>query len=143
MSAFSEYLERLKNEQDLSIVQIGNMANVDSSTLFRWMSGQSLPDSWERVERVLDCMQCTVSDKANIKMLFEKTSIGEKKWRSIKEIFKLIINHSRKNIFIHWVFKKHVFKIFTLCPSLCVMKHNYNQSKPYQNQFHYDFYTCY
>lgn len=90
MSAFSEYLERLKNEQDLSIVQIGNMANVDSSTLFRWMSGQSLPDSWERVERVLDCMQCTVSDKANIKMLFEKTSIGEKKWKSIKEIFKLI-----------------------------------------------------
>lgn len=90
MSAFSEYLERLKNEQDLSIVQIGDMADIDSSTLFRWMSGQSFPDSWERVERVLDCMQCTISDKSNTKLLFEKTSLGEKKWKSIKEIFKLI-----------------------------------------------------
>ena len=47
MSMFAEYLERLKNEQDLSISQIGEMANVDASTLFRWMSGQSLPDNWD------------------------------------------------------------------------------------------------
>ena len=90
MSMFAEYLERLKNEQDLSITQIGEMANVDASTLFRWMSGQSLPESWERVERVLDCMQCTVSDKSNIKMLFEKGYLGEKMWHSIVEILKFI-----------------------------------------------------
>lgn len=126
MSAFSEYLERLKNEQDLSIVQIGNMANVDSSTLFRWMSGQSLPDSWERVERVLDCMQCTVSDKANIKMLFEKTSIGEKKWKSIKEIFKLIqdISNSAHKIVKNFV-ENEVLNVDTL---------EYLQSGIFQNK---------
>lgn len=98
MSLFSENLEKIKRQQELPLGEIAAITGIDASTIFRWMNGQSVPESWEKVEVVLDSMKCTSANKSAIRSLYQNLVIGEREYQDITEILNLISEISKGKV---------------------------------------------
>lgn len=77
MSGFSDYLNWLLKERNLSGAQAAKLCGLDASVVFRWLCGSSLPQSWKRLEGMAKKLRLSPNESASLEQVYRKEVLGE------------------------------------------------------------------
>lgn len=91
MSIFSDYLTRIKEKRNMTVVTMAELCNVETTVMFRWLNGERLPGKWEKIERIIEMLRLSEEEQKTLKLSYERTVFGEKKY----QIFVKCMNNLR------------------------------------------------
>lgn len=85
MSIFSEYLTRVKEKRNLTVATMAELCNVETTVMFRWVNGERLPGTWEKIQRIIDMLRLSEEEQKTLTISYEKTLFGEKKYQTFMQ----------------------------------------------------------
>ena len=90
MSAFSEYLNCIKDQRRLNGAEMARICGVNAAVVFKWLKGEHLPKSWMIMEELGDSLHLTMQEKKQLQSAYERTVLGEEKYNSYQKIIDLL-----------------------------------------------------
>ena len=90
MSEFSSCLNDIKEERGITSALIAQVMEVDVSVIYRWVKGERLPNSYDKVKMLAEKLKLSHSERIRLKEAYEISSIGEVKYKSFKKIEEFI-----------------------------------------------------
>jgi hypothetical protein len=56
----------------------------------RWFSGQRMPESWKKVQKIADDLQLSYDETSQLREAYERSTIGEEQYESYQEIIEIL-----------------------------------------------------
>ena len=91
MSVFSDCLGKIRDRRKLSNTQVANLCGLEKTVVYRWFSGQRMPESWEKVAEKMENLHLSPDERGQLKEAYRRSFVGEENYevyQSIIEVFK-------------------------------------------------------
>lgn len=98
MSIFSDYLTRIKEKRNITVATMADLCQVETTVMFRWVNGERLPGSWEKVTLIINNLRLSEEEQKMLKTAYEKTLFGEMKYQTFTQCIDILrtMQHCRK-----------------------------------------------
>ena len=90
MSEFSVFLDGILKARRMSGAQAARLCRIDTTVLFRWLSGASLPRNWKRLEGLTEKLRLTPYEMEMLEFRYRKEVLGETHANCFGEILKTL-----------------------------------------------------
>lgn len=90
MSVFSDYLNKIREDHHLKVIEFAKLCHLDVSTASRWCNGKRLPASHEVIEIITECLHLSHKEALQLERAYLETIFGEERYNNYKIIQDLI-----------------------------------------------------
>lgn len=96
MSEFSRYLTKLKDNRNLTSADLAEMCGMNRVIIWQWTEGKHLPESWDRMEPVIEKLRLTQEERTYLKNVYEYEILGKEKSEIFHKIKDMLLTLSEK-----------------------------------------------
>lgn len=98
MKEFTDCLNQILKERNMNSAQVAQICGLDTSVVFRWLCGKSLPKSWRRLEIVVEKLRLTPYETDMLGHAYRKALLGETQSGCFDEILKTLYTLAEKRL---------------------------------------------
>lgn len=92
MSEFSDYLNDIRNNRNISAAEAAQISEFDVTTVFRWMKGERIPETPEVLVKLAECLRLNSKEYNNLKLLYGRSVYGKRCFDDYLQIGRMISN---------------------------------------------------
>lgn len=96
MSEFSDYLNEIRNNRNMSVAEMAKVSEIDVTTMFRWTKGERLPENREYLERLTKSLRLNKRESDSLSLVYGRSRYGKKCFDDYTDISKMIIESKKE-----------------------------------------------
>ncbi|MDO4976311.1 MAG: helix-turn-helix transcriptional regulator [Eubacteriales bacterium] len=100
MSSFSTYLNKLREDRKLKVVELAKLCGFDVSTTSRWCNGKRLPTSDQVIDIITECLQLSYKESVQLEQAYLENVFGPEKYGNYKIIEELVRFFDKESSFL-------------------------------------------